>query len=110
MTEANPREMLLKKCWPASTISSAENWSVDGGCVGINGAGWMATGVGTVCAGQAPVRGQQPGERLQRAARHNPWNASPLTLAYTRRPHAHILSRRGKRTVILVDPRRYCSS
>ena len=81
----NPREMLLKKCWPASTISSAENWSVAGGCVGIHGAGWMVAGVGTTCARPAPLRLQQQGERLQRAASHNPWNAPPLTLAYTRR-------------------------
>jgi hypothetical protein len=33
----------------------------------------------------APLRAQQQGKRLQRAARHNPWNAPPLTLAYTRR-------------------------
>jgi hypothetical protein len=97
--------MLLKKCWPASTISSAENWSVAGGCVGINGAGWMAIGVGPVCAAAGATSTPATRRATATSRKVQSMECIAVSLAYTTRPNAHILSRRSKRTVILVDAR-----
>jgi hypothetical protein len=57
------------------------------------------------CTLAAPLRRQQQGERLQRAASHNPCQCTAVNSGlHTTRPNAHILSWRSKRTVMLVDP------